>query len=428
MSRDWTLLPRFSLIKARASRRLMAAVCTAVLLVLAAPSLQARTLKILYAFKGHPDGSGPTAGPVQDKEGNFYSTTYAGGFEDWGTVYRIDPAGKETVLHSFVGKADGVTPAAAPIIDAGGNLYGTTYWGGSPHCFDGNGCGIIYKLSPGKSGWKETILYVFKGGADGAYPGYGTLARDAAGNLYGTTLYGGREHWPKGSGVVFKLTHTSTGWKEHVLHAFGANSLTDGANPYGGVVLDAAGNVYGTTYYGGSSACACGIVFKIDPSGAETVLYNFKGGTTDGGGPSVTLVRDGSGNLYGTTSYGGDVRCSYPIGCGTVFKIDGNGAESVMHVFTGYPFDGAGPGLLVRDQAGNLYGTAGGGNSLTCENNHVPSGCGVIFEVNANGKEIILHNFSSEEGIGPTGLSLYRGKFYGATSASGDGAVFEFTR
>jgi uncharacterized repeat protein (TIGR03803 family) len=218
------------------------------------------------------------------------------------------------------------------------------------------------------------------------------------------------------------LTHTSSGWQERALYAFGKNSQTDGANPYGGVILDAAGNVYGTTYFGGSSGA--GTVFKIDPSGSETVLYNFKAGTTDGGGPFVGLVRDEAGNLYGTTAYGGDPICD----CGTVFKVDANGTETLLHIFTAYPLDGGRPGLLVRDKVGNLYGTADGGNSSNCrDSNNQPSGCGVIFEVNTKGKEIILHNFSSTDGAGPEGLILYGGSFYGATDF-GNGLVFKFTK
>ena len=427
MNSNWALLGRISAITARAPRAAMTLVITAVLVAFVAQPLEARTLKILHVFKGSPDGSGPLTGPIQDKQGNFYATTFGGGIKQWGTVYKIGPKGKETVLHSFVGGGDGTTPTSGLIMDAEGNLYGTTYWGGSSNCFDGNGCGVVYKLSHTSRGWKETILYVFTGGADGAYPGNGTLARDAAGNLYGTTLYGGNGDWPNGNGIVYKLTHSSSGWKEHVLHAFGTNSQTDGVNPYGGVILDDAGNLYGSTYFGGSSGL--GTVFKIAPNDSETILYNFKGGIADGAGPLNALVRDEVGNLYGTTAYGGDLICS-SIGCGTVFKVGANGTETLLHIFTGYPLDGSGPGLLVRDKAGNLYGTAwGGGNSSNClDSNNQPSGCGVIFEVNTKSKEIILHNFSSGDGVGPTGLSLYGGSFYGAASGFGNGLVFKFTK
>ena len=187
---------------------------SAVLGFLAAQALQARTLKVLYSLKGTPDGSGGLAAPILDKQGNLYSTTYAGGSKNWGTVFEVDTNGKDTVLHSFVGGKDGTTPTSGLIADAGGNLYGTTYWGGSANCFDRNGCGVVYELSPGERGWKETILYAFKGASDGAYPGDGALVRDTAGNFYGTTLYGGSQDWPNGSGVIFKLTHASGRWRD----------------------------------------------------------------------------------------------------------------------------------------------------------------------------------------------------------------------
>lgn len=421
MSGNWAFLPRISATGTRTPHCVIVLVIASVLVAFGPQSLEAQTLTILYRFMDSPDGAGPNTGPIQDKQGNLYSTTYAGGAKGWGTVYKIDPNGKETVLHSFVGGLDGTSSTSGLVADPKGNLYGTTYQGGSSNCFNGYGCGVVYKLSHTKHGWKETIVYVFAGGADGAYPAYGTLARDAAGDFYGTTLYGGNDNWPNGTGVVYKLSHTFSGWKQQVLYAFGTNSQTDGASPYGGVILDAAGNVYGTTYYGGSSGA--GTVFKIDPAGSETVLYNFNG--TDGGGPFTALVRDKSGNLYGTTAYGGDPTCF----CGTVFKIDANGTETVLHVFTGYPFDGDGPGLLVQDGAGNLYGTAGGGNSSNCLDNNQPSGCGVIFEVTTKGKETILHNFTGGggDGEGPAGLNLNRGSFYGA-AGFGAGLVFKFTR
>jgi uncharacterized repeat protein (TIGR03803 family) len=400
----------------------------------AAPSLQAQTFTVIYAFQGGPnDGSEPAAPPVRDAQGNLYGTTGAGGTKDWGTVYKIAASGTETLLHSFTGGADGVTPTTGLVRDAQGNLYGMTYTGGSTNCFDGGGCGAVYELSPSQNGWTETILYAFHGGKDGALPGDGTLALDTDGNLYGTTLYGGGSPWPNGGGVVFKLTKTSKGWEEQTLYAFSPDSDGTSPSPYGGVILDSAGNIYGTTYYGGSYGL--GSVFKIDPSGAETVLYNFTGGA-DGADPMGALVLDGAGNLYGATPFGGDLSCLalYPLGCGTVFKVDPSGTETVLHTFVGPPHDGDGPSApLVLDNAGNLYGTAGGGNSKTCrDTNQQPSGCGVIFEVNPAGKETILYNFSAGESgtdpIGPVGVVRYGGSLYGATFQGGNGAVFKFTK
>ncbi len=410
---------------------------SAVLGFLAAQALQARTLKVLYSLKGTPDGSGGLAAPILDKQGNLYSTTYAGGSKNWGTVFEVDTNGKDTVLHSFVGGKDGTTPTSGLIADAGGNLYGTTYWGGSANCFDRNGCGVVYELSPGERGWKETILYAFKGASDGAYPGDGALVRDTAGNFYGTTLYGGSQDWPNGSGVIFKLTHASGRWREHVVYAFGAKSQKDGATPYGGVTLDANGNIYGTTYYGGEFGF--GTVFKVTPDGAESILYSFTG-KADGGDPESALVLDKTGNLYGTTPFGGDMNCQalYPLGCGTAFKVDPSGAEAVLHTFMGYPSDGSGPAApLIRDGAGNLYGTAGGGNSAYCEDsNYQPMGCGTIFKLDTNNSETILYNFSygiSGNGpVFPVGVHLIHGSLYGATSEGGSsqnaGAVFRLMK
>jgi uncharacterized repeat protein (TIGR03803 family) len=397
-------------------------------LILVAPSLHAQKLTVLHAFTGMPDGSGPVAAPIRDKQGNLYSTTFAGGTKDWGTVYEIDTQGKETILHSFLGGADGITPASGLVMDAQGNLYGTTYWGGNTNCFHTYGCGVVYELSPGSNGWKENIIYVFHGGSDGAWPEYDTLVFDAKGNLYGTTLYGGIASWPNGSGVVFKLTHTADGWKEQVVYAFGSNSQSDGANPYGGVTLDDAGNIYGTTYYGGTEDF--GTVFKITPSGAESVLHNFTAGTDDGAGPMAAPVLDAAGNLYGGANYGGDPNCS----CGVIYKIDTSGAETGLHTFTGYPKDGASPDApLVRDNSGNLYGTTYyGGNSATCLDDGQPIGCGTVFQMTTSGKERIFNlNYQTEGNQVFAGVLLNAGTAYGAASnggSGGQGTIFKITK
>jgi uncharacterized repeat protein (TIGR03803 family) len=189
MSSNRTPLIQISATIARFSFRSSAFMLLALLVASLAPPLRGQTLTILYAFPGQPDGSGPYAPPIKDKHGNLYGTTYAGGSKDWGTVYEISASGKETVLHSFVGGKDGSTPTSGLIMDARGNLYGTTYTGGSTACFNGYGCGVVYKLSPRQGGgWKETILYAFKGRSDGGLLSFGDLTRDAEGNLYGTTM------------------------------------------------------------------------------------------------------------------------------------------------------------------------------------------------------------------------------------------------
>jgi uncharacterized repeat protein (TIGR03803 family) len=228
-------------------------------------------------------------------------------------VFELDPTGKETVLYNFTGGADGFEPNGDLVRDSEGNLYGTAFEGGSSNA------GVVFKVDP--TG-KETVLYSFTGGADGAHP-YAGLVRDEAGNLYGTTGDGGNCEF--NCGVVFKVDPTG---KETVLYSFTGSGGVDGGLPYGRLVRDKQGNLYGTTWAGGNqgSYCTgfCGVVFKVDPTGKETVLYTFTG-QADGANPFAGLLRDTQGNLYGTTQYGGDLGSPqgwcYGFGCGVVFKI-----------------------------------------------------------------------------------------------------------
>jgi uncharacterized repeat protein (TIGR03803 family) len=422
MMSNWSTVTRIPVTRQRAANVAMALTIMALIMSVATESLQAQTLTVRHAFNGSPDGFSPWAAPIQDSEGNFYGTTWAGGTLGFGTIYEVDSSGKETTLHNFAGGKDGSNPWAVLTMDAAGNLYGTTNSGGGAYCFNNYGCGIVFKLSHGTQGWKETILYAFKGGSDGANPGYGALALDTAGNLYGTTIYGGTGYCSTGCGTVFKLTHTSGIWQEQLLHTFTALSQTDGATPHGGLVLDAAGNVYGTTSIGGNSSCGCGTVYKLDAIGGETILYSFQGGA-DGAEPFASLVRDKLGNLYGTTLFGGN-----NLNYGTVFELDANGTETPLHIFAGYPTDGGYPyAPLVRDGAGNLYGTTYiGGNSSGggfCETNNQPQGCGTVFRVAANGQETILYNFSyyltGAETTAGVILDAKGQALYGATAAGG---------
>jgi uncharacterized repeat protein (TIGR03803 family) len=237
-----------------------------------------------------------------------------------------------SVLYSFSGQPDGANPGAALVGDSAGNLYGTTDFGGAYHL------GTVFKLD---ASGNERVLYSFKGTPDGQEP-YAGLVRDPAGNLYGTTPFGGAYGW----GAVFKLDAAGN---ETVLHSFKGQG---GFYPSGALVRDPAGNLYGTTVLGG--ALQHGTVFELDAAGSETVLHSFKG--QEGVHPSGALVRDPAGNLYGTTLEGGDRSCNNPLGCGVVFKLDAAGNETVLHSFKGTP-DGAQPEAgLVRDPAGNLYG------------------------------------------------------------------------
>jgi uncharacterized repeat protein (TIGR03803 family) len=241
---------------------------------------------VLYSFSGSPDGSGPTGGLVRDSAGNLYGTTEFGGdSSSSGVVFKLDGNNNETVLYTFTGGADGRSPFAGLIRDSTGNLYGTTQQGGA------SGFGTVFKLAPNKH---LTVLHPFKGGStDGAFPSAG-LIRDSAGNLYGTTEYGGKFD----GGTVFKV-HAGTN-HETVLHSFNG---PEGKNPLGGLVRDSAGNLYGTTEFGGASG---GVVFKLDAgTNLYHVRHSFTGGQNDGAYPFAGLIRDSAGNLYGTTTKGG---------------------------------------------------------------------------------------------------------------------------
>jgi uncharacterized repeat protein (TIGR03803 family) len=302
--------------------------------------------KTLYSFTGGSDGSEPAAGLIFDDKGNLYGTTEWGG-SGYGTVFKITPLGVGIVLYSFTGIADGAWPGAGVVLDEKGNLYGTTLRGGTSNW------GTVFKLTP--SG-KKTVLYSFTGGFEGGYP-KGTLIFDSSGNLFGTTFYGGG--CLSDCGVVFKITPAG---KETVLHAF--NGRADGACPSAGVIRDAKGNLYGTTEQGGTYNV--GTVFKVTPSGKQTILYSFSG-ETDGEGPIGGVIRDASGNLYGTTQMS-----NHFSGYGTVFEVTPSGEEKVLHSFAGgtdgiYPLAG-----LIFDLKGNLDGTTAEGGS---------SGYGTVFKV-----------------------------------------------
>lgn len=322
----------------------------------------------VYTFTGK-NGVSPYAGLLQDKAGNLYGTTYYGGTKGLGVAFKVNKTGKISVTHNFTGSAtgDGEYPQGGLIADSAGNHYGATSTGGTKTgaaCAT-VGCGTVYKFDKKN---KETVLYSFSGGTDGGGPFYESLVLDAAGNLYGTTDYGG-SGCNLGCGVVFKVDPTG---HETVLHAF--TGLADGAAPWAGLVLDSAGNLYGTTQYGGlPGGClygyGCGTVFKLDTSGNLTTLYSFTG-ATDGGNPAATLVRDSAGNFYGTTQAGG-------FGYGTIFKLDPSGIETTLYEFTGTT-DGAQPiAGLFRDAAGDLYGTTAQRGSTGCNG----LGCGTVFKL-----------------------------------------------
>lgn len=361
----------------------------------------ASKFQILHKFIAGSDGANPVAGLIADSSGNLYGTTEAGGSGNClggcGTVFKVAPDGTETVLYAFTHGSDGGYPSGGLIEDSAGNLYGMA-GGGS------NGAGTIFKLA---SDGTLTVLYAFAGGSDGSDPRAG-LIKDKGGNFYGTTYGGGSYN----AGTVFRLAPDGT---ETVLHSFG--DANDGCLPVAGVIRDKAGNLYGTTEGTSTSQRDCaseyGTVFRIASDGTESVLYSFGRGI-DGGAPNAGLIMDSAGDLYGTTGEGGDTNCNPPIGCGTVFQLAPDGTKTVLYAFTGY--DGRGPsGGLVKDKAGNLYGTTVNGGTQMCR-------CGTAFRLAPDGTEIVLYNFSGYGGgSGPEGGLIKSGSnLYGTTIQGGD--------
>jgi uncharacterized repeat protein (TIGR03803 family) len=388
---------------------------------------------VLYSFGGPPDGIGPTGDLLRDSSGTLYGTTYAGGeycireMYNCGTVFQLSRAQgggwTETVLHSFGSGSDGIDPNGSLIMDAAGNLYGTS---GSGENF---GAGNVFELSPdGHGGWTETILHTFDR-TDGDTP-TGGLIMDAAGNLYGTTSYGGAYGW----GAVFELSPSAGGWTETVLHSFNYNS-SEGHSPIGGLVMDAAGNLYGTTYNGGAGGgfcqgAGCGTVYELSPGAGgwtETVLHSFI--ASDGYGPEAGLVMDAAGNLYGTTYQGGNLEgdvCA-PFGCGTVFEVSpvsgGGWTETTLYSFNGQPDAGYPMADLLLDARGNLYSTTSFGGT----HNY-----GTAFELSprqGSWRETVLYSFDgSTDGTPAGGLTLNpAADLYGASSGGQAGMVYELT-
>jgi uncharacterized repeat protein (TIGR03803 family) len=388
------------------------------------------TAQVLHSFTNGKDGYSPSAGLIADSAGNLYGTTSRGGTYGSGTVFEVSPkpggGWTESVLYAFGLNTDGYSPFASLILDASGNLYGTTYEGG---IYEG---GTAFELSPKSGGgWTETVLHAFGGGLDGTFPS-GSLILDAAGNLYGGTYSGGAT----GGGIVFELTPTGgESWTETVLYAFENGNHTDGFGVTGGLIFDGAGNLYGATDEGG--AYGGGTAFELASAAGgvwtETVLHSFGYGG-DGFPPVGSLIFDASGNLYGA-AYGGPGANCGSRGCGTVFELSrrdgGRWEEKILHIFSGAGGDGFDPdGGLIFDAAGNLYGVTGaGGNITNCEG----YGCGTVFELSlredGSWAEKILHAFKPKNGIAPGGNLIFGrdGYLYGTTfmgTAFGGGTVF----
>lgn len=412
--------------KHKAWKRMVWGVAGAVVLTVGlalAPAASAQTYSVIHDFVGPNDGANPLAGVTLDTAGNLYGTASTGGARSCGTVYRLQPSGGGwtlSLLYNFQGQSwgqsDGCAPYARVVFGPDGNLYGTTHSGGNGNgCRELHGCGTVFSMRP-LPGSFEQQLYRF-GTYDGSDPFYGDLVFDQAGNLYGTTRNGGANL----QGAVYKLAPSGGTWTQSVVYSFG--NAPDGAAPVTGVVLDAAGNLYGETSAGGSNNW--GTVFQLKPSGSgwsEGILHSFQGGS-DGLTPTGSLFLDGAGHLYGATQTGG-------TGGGIAFELlpsgSGNWNLSALYDFSGTTFGGS-YHTVVMDNAGNLYGTS------CCDG---PYKQGSVFKLTwASGVWTYssLHDFTGgADGGTPYGTLTIgaRGSIYGTASLGGaykNGVVFRIT-
>jgi uncharacterized repeat protein (TIGR03803 family) len=293
-------------------------------------------------------------------------------------------------LWNFTCGNDGCSPEGGVVLDAAGNLYGTTFGGGP----GGSGYGTVYKLSPGSNGtWTETTLHVFTGRSDGADPTAGVIL-DHSGNIYGTAAAGGASSCQAGNyigcGVIFELIPADNVWKEQVLYNFTGKS--DGSLPYAQLTFDSAGNLYGTAGASGNPSCSCGTVFRlaapasVGDSWTFSALHTFTGGS-DGGSSVESVLLDHAGAVYGTATLGGQTQgvCMefVPAGCGTVFRLiptqDGGWSFELLYSFLGKG-DGETPFGIVFGPGSTIYGATGEGG-YRGGNCHYVGGCGTIFEL-----------------------------------------------
>jgi uncharacterized repeat protein (TIGR03803 family) len=336
--------------------------------------------KVLYSFGGGTtDGANPE-GVIQGKDGNFYGATGAGGIGSCpggcGIVFKITPAGAESVVYFFTGAGDGGSPNDL-LQGSDGNFYGAAALGGVVNSSCGSqGCGVVFRLSPSGT---LTTLYAFTGGAaDGAEAAYVIQGTD--GNLYGDTVYGGQSD----NGTVFELTLSGT---ETILHSFAGGD--DGAIPFAPLTEGSDGNLYGTTQYGGTYGN--GVIFSIQlgpiPAGTsnEAVLHAFVGNTSEGANPATAMTQGTDGNFYGTTNSGGNPNCAG--GCGSVFKITPAGALTTLYLFgTGAGNVPPNPTSLIQGSDGDFYGTASQGGQ---------NGFGTVFKLTPAGAATVLYNFGT---------------------------------
>lgn len=340
------------------------------------------TFTNLHLFENTNNGANPRAALVQATDKNFYGTTFYGGINGNGTVFKITPDGAFTLLHAFTGASDGSYPYASLIQASDGNFYGTCSSGGAH-----NG-GVVFAMT---SGGALTVVHSFAGGNDGAYP-FGSLIQGNDGNFYGTTESGGSHD----QGVVFKMTAAGA---VTTLHAFGGGTGI-GAYPYAGLVQGSDGNFYGTAYAGGVSNY--GTIFKITAAGTLTVLHSFTNGI-DGSYPYANLIQGSDGNFYGTAFAGGNANG------GTVFKVSSDGTFTTLHLFNGGNAGDQPNASLIQATDGNFYGTTSDGDF------------GAIFKMSAAGTLTVLHSFNYDtDGSSPSTLIIGNdGSLYGTTYIGG---------
>ena len=408
----------------------------------------AGTETTLHSFAAQGHGASPQGGLISDAAGNLYGVSARGGAYNFGTVFEFVPnqhgGWDQKILHTFMGGNDGIYPEGQLVFGADGNLYGTTYWGGNVGGCLWGGCGTVFELKHNSDGsWTESILQNFSNGKFGGDLESG-LVFDKAGNLYGTSRVGGANQ----GGIVFELSPSTGGtWTETIVYGFpyGGGNAPPPNEPAGRIVFDDAGNIYGVV--GGGNGCpgGCGAVYELSPaSGGNwnlTILHNFAGPPSDGAFPDAGLIMDQAGNLYGTTTDGGSgtgTGCNY--GCGTVFKMTptGNGqwTESTLYNFQGTNDGKAPESELTFDAAGNLYGTTYDGGGLgtgTCTN----GGCGTVFELTPSGgqwNETQLWQFSGiTDGASPSSGVLLTptgqlfGETYSGSNAGQNGTVYSLT-
>ena len=376
------------------------------------PKALAQNFQVLHAFTDGLDGDNPFAGVTVDRHGNVYGTTAYGGTSNQGTVFKLAQGGSGwifTPLYSFSGSNEGQVALAPLTVGPDGTLYGTTSFGGT------SGLGTVFNVRPPANlcrsflcFWTGTVLHTFTGGSDGSEPGNGAVVFDQAGNLYGTTVSGGSTN----GGVLYELTHSQNGWTENI--AYNMSAGTTGIMPYGGVIFDSAGNLYGTAVEGGGGS---GAVYELMPSGSGFTgrsIYAFPPGQPDdGSSPYGGVILDTAGNLYGVAFYGG------PNGAGVVYQLSPSGGGWIENVLFAFGENNSGPAHgypLAMDSEGNLYGTTFQGGT---------SQHGNVFRLSSsNGQWVFtdLHDFTgrADGGFPLGGVAIdASGNLYGTTEIGG---------